>query len=118
MNVIAGWRYMYGLSSPLSVIMAIGMWWLPDSPRWLLLCAIQGKGNVPDLRENAISCMCRLRGRAVSDTASQQVDEIMAELSLAGELNNVSTTEMFRGKYLKALVIGCGLVLFQQVAFL
>ncbi|KMT16711.1 hypothetical protein BVRB_3g049950 [Beta vulgaris subsp. vulgaris] len=114
-NVIAGWRYMYGLSSPLSVIMAIGMWWLPDSPRWLLLCAIQGKGNVPDLRENAISCMCRLRGRAVSDTASQQVDEIMAELSLAGELNNVSTTEMFRGKYLKALVIGCGLVLFQQI---
>ncbi|KNA02716.1 hypothetical protein SOVF_216040, partial [Spinacia oleracea] len=51
----------------------------------------------------------------VSDTAAQQVDEIIAELSLSGELNSISTVEMFRGKYLKALVIGCGLVLFQQI---
>lgn len=118
MDVTAGWRYMYGVSSPLSVIMAIGMWWLPDSPRWLLLCAIQGKENRHDLREDAIHCMCRLRGQPVSDTAAQQVDEIIAELSLSGELNSISTVEMFRGKYLKALVIGCGLVLFQQVSFL
>ncbi|KNA18495.1 hypothetical protein SOVF_070190 [Spinacia oleracea] len=114
-DVTAGWRYMYGVSSPLSVIMAIGMWWLPDSPRWLLLCAIQGKENRHDLREDAIHCMCRLRGQPVSDTAAQQVDEIIAELSLSGELNSISTVEMFRGKYLKALVIGCGLVLFQQI---
>ncbi|CAO2821643.1 unnamed protein product [Amaranthus hypochondriacus] len=114
-DVIAGWRYMYGLSSPISVLMAIGMWWLPDSPRWLLLCAIQGKGDKQELRENSIFCMCRLRGQSFRDTAAQQVDEIIAELSLAGELNNVSTIEMFRGKYLKALFIGCGLVLFQQI---
>ncbi|XP_021725807.1 D-xylose-proton symporter-like 2 [Chenopodium quinoa] len=114
-DVIAGWRYMYGLSSPISVIMEIGMWWLPDSPRWLLFCAIQGKGNMQDLKENAIHCMCRLRGPAVSATAAQQVDDIMDELSLSGELNDISTIEMFRGKYLKALFIGCGLVLFQQI---
>lgn len=114
-NVIAGWRYMYGLSSPLSIIMAIGMWWLPDSPRFLLLCAIQGKGNMQDLRENAIVCVCRLRGHAFSDTAAQQVDEMIAELSLSGEHNDIPTIEIFRGKYLKALVIGCGLVLFQQI---
>lgn len=62
--------------------------------------------------------MCRVRGQQVSDMAAQQVDEIIAELSLAGELNDVSTIEMFRGKYLKALFIGCGLVLFQQVKVL
>ncbi|XP_057541247.1 D-xylose-proton symporter-like 2 [Amaranthus tricolor] len=114
-NVISGWRYMYAMSSPISVIMAIGMWWLPDSPRWLLLCAIQGKGDRQLLRENSISCMCRLRGQQVSDIAAEKVDEIISELSLAGELNDVSTIEMFRGKYLKALFIGCGLVLFQQI---
>ncbi|KAL2921422.1 D-xylose-proton symporter-like 2 [Bienertia sinuspersici] len=114
-DVISGWRYMFGVSSPVSVIMAIGMWWLPDSPRWLLLCALQGKGNMQNLRENAIDCMCRLRGLKASDTAARKVDEIMAELSLAGELNSVSTVEMFKGRYLKALFIGCGLVLFQQI---
>ncbi|KAK9732455.1 hypothetical protein RND81_04G001500 [Saponaria officinalis] len=114
-NVLAGWRYMYGASFPLAIVMVIGMWWLPASPRWLLLCAIQGKGNPQDLREYAICCMCRLRGQASSDTAPQQVDEILAELSVAGELDNVSTAELFKGKYLKALIIGCGLVLFQQI---
>lgn len=114
-TVVAGWRYMYGVSSPLSVIMAVGMWWLPDSPRWIILCAIQGKGDMQELRENAIGCTCRLRGQIVSDTASEQVDAIIYELSVAGELNDVSTFEMFRGKYLKALVIGCGIVLFQQI---
>ncbi|KAF5735429.1 D-xylose-proton symporter-like 2 [Tripterygium wilfordii] len=45
-DVMAGWQYMYGASTPLAVIMGIGMWWLPASPRWLLLYAIQGKGNL------------------------------------------------------------------------
>ncbi|KAH9607342.1 hypothetical protein KSS87_020130 [Heliosperma pusillum] len=114
-DVVAGWRYMYGASFPIAIAMVIGMWWLPDSPRWLLLCAIQGKGNMQDLRETAICCMCKLRGQANSDTAPQQVDEILSELSVAGELDNVTTAELFRGKYLKALIIGCGLVLFQQI---
>lgn len=114
-TVVSGWRYMYAASSPLAVIMAIGMWWLPASPRWLLLCAIQGKGNREDLREQAICCLCRLRGQTISDSAPQQVDEILAELAVAGELDNISTSEMFRGKYLKAIIIGCGLVLFQQI---
>ncbi|MCI00224.1 D-xylose-proton symporter-like 2, partial [Trifolium medium] len=43
-DTVAGWRYMFGISSPVAVIMGIGMWWLPASPRWLLLRAIQGKG--------------------------------------------------------------------------
>ncbi|PRQ23905.1 putative major facilitator, sugar transporter, major facilitator superfamily [Rosa chinensis] len=36
-DVFGGWRYMYGPSIPLVVIMGIGMWWLPESPRWILL---------------------------------------------------------------------------------
>ncbi|GAB4858182.1 Vacuolar glucose transporter 1 [Ancistrocladus abbreviatus] len=68
-----------------------------------------------DLRAAAISCLCRLRGRAIGETAPQQVDEILTELSHASEEKEVSIGEMFRGKYLKALFIGVGLVLFQQI---
>nr|CAN72732.1 hypothetical protein VITISV_037854 [Vitis vinifera] len=114
-DMVSGWRYMYGVSSPLSVIMGIGMWWLPASPRWLLLRAIQGKGNMQDLKENAIFCLCRLRGPAIGDSAPAQVDGILDELSSSEETKEASLGEMFHGKCLKALTIGGGLVLFQQI---
>lgn len=114
-DIVAGWRYMYGVSIPLALIMGIGMWWLPASPRWLLLCAIQGKGNMQDLRETAICCLCRIRGEAIGDSTPQQVDEILSELSQVGDDKEVTFGEMFRGKCLKALIIGAGLVLCQQI---
>lgn len=112
---VAGWRYMFGVSVPLAVIMGIGMWWLPASPRWILLCALQGKGDMRELRETAICCLCRLRGEAIGKSAPEQVDEILAELSATAEENEVKLGDMFRGKCLKALTIGAGLVLFQQI---
>ncbi|PIN23501.1 putative transporter (major facilitator superfamily) [Handroanthus impetiginosus] len=114
-DAYVGWRYMYGVSSPLSLIMGIGMWWLPASPRWILLRAIQGKGDVQDLRKTAITCLCRLRGNAIGDSAPQKVDEILSELSHLREEEEATIAEMFQGKCLKALMIGCGLVLFQQI---
>ncbi|KAK4789399.1 hypothetical protein SAY86_020718 [Trapa natans] len=114
-ETVAGWRYMYGASTPLAIIMAIGMWWLPSSPRWMLLRAIQGKGNLEELKETAVSCLCRLRGPAIGDSAAEQVNEILDELSFVGEEKEASLAEMFRGKCMKALVIGAGLVLFQQI---
>ncbi|KAG6715067.1 D-xylose-proton symporter-like 2 isoform X1 [Carya illinoinensis] len=114
-DIVAGWRYMYGASSPLAVIMGIGMWWLPASPRWLLLRAMQGKGNMQELRDLAISCLCRLRGPAFGVSAPEEVDEILAELSYVGDNKEVPLWEMFQGKCLKSLTIGAGLVLFQQI---
>ncbi|KAE8670991.1 D-xylose-proton symporter-like 2 [Hibiscus syriacus] len=114
-ETVSGWRYMYGVSTPLSVIMGIGMWWLPASPRWLLLRAIQGNGNMQELRETAICCLCQLRGQSIGDSASQQVDEILTELSYVGEEKEVTLGEIFHGKCLKAMFIGAGLVLFQQI---
>lgn len=116
-EVVAGWRYMYGVSVPISIIMGIGMWWLPASPRWILLCAIQGKGDMQDLRETAVSCLCRLRGEAIGDSAHHQVGEILSELSHLSEEKEATMGEMFQGKCLKALTIGAGLILFQQVSF-
>ncbi|KAK7258149.1 hypothetical protein RIF29_32634 [Crotalaria pallida] len=114
-DTVAGWRYMFGVSSPLAIIMGIGMFFLPDSPRWILLCAIQGKGDPQNLKDKAICCLCQLRGQAIGNSAPQQVDEILAELSYVGEEKEVTFGELFRGKCKKALLIGGGLVLFQQI---
>lgn len=71
---------------------------------------------MPDLRQTAISCLCRLRGEAMGeDSVTEHVDEILAELSYMGEEKEASLAEMFQGKCSKALLIGAGLVLFQQI---
>jgi hypothetical protein len=106
---------MFGISSPVAVIMGFGMWWLPASPRWILLRAIQKKGDLQTLKDTAIRSLCQLQGPTFHDSASQQVDEIMAEFSYLCEENDVTLGEMFRGKCRKAIVISAGLVLFQQV---
>lgn len=114
-EVVSGWRYMYGISVPLSIFMGIGMWWLPASPRWILLCAIQGKGDMQGLRETAVNCLCRVRSKAVTESAYEQVDEILSELSNLSEERETTFGEIFQGKCLKALTIGAGLILFQQI---
>lgn len=115
-NTIAGWRYMFGVSIPLAVIMGIGMYMLPESPRWLLLCVMKGKGNFQDLKQSAIRNLCCLRGQRVGYSAPALVDEMLNELSFVGEEEEASLAELFRGKGLRALTIGAGIVLFQQVA--
>lgn len=114
-DLVGGWRYMYATCSPICLVMGIGMWWLPPSPRWLLLCAIQGTGTLADAREVSIKCLCRLRGQAFNSLASEQVDLIIDELSYSAEEKHATFSEIFQGKCLKALVIGAGLVFFQQV---
>ncbi|KAL5724678.1 Vacuolar glucose transporter 1 [Ranunculus cassubicifolius] len=114
-NIVSGWRYMYATSVPIALIMGVGMWWLPPSPRWLLLSAVQGKRDLHITREIAIDCLCRLRGKAIGNSAPEQVDEILADLSYSDEGKAASLSEVFQGKCLKALIIGGGLVLFQQI---
>ncbi|CAN8269739.1 unnamed protein product [Cochlearia groenlandica] len=114
-TVVSGWRYMYATIIPVPIIMGLGMCWLPASPRWLLLRTLQRKGNVENLQQAAIRSLRRLRGSVLVDSAAEQVDEIMLELSAVGEDKEATLGELFQGKCLKALTIAGGLVMLQQI---
>ncbi|GLJ39000.1 hypothetical protein SUGI_0794970 [Cryptomeria japonica] len=117
-DAVGGWRYMYGSSIPLAIIMGFGMWWLPPSPRWILLQAIQGKGNMEDLKCKAASILNRLRGRPVGDVVSdEQIEENLRSIQDAYQDQELEASfwEVFQGGSLKALIIGGGLVFFQQI---
>ncbi|KAG5515216.1 hypothetical protein RHGRI_036301 [Rhododendron griersonianum] len=119
-DVVGGWRYMYGFSAPVALIMGLGMWSLPPSPRWLLLRAVQGKGSLQELKERAFSAFSRLRDRPVGDKVSErQIEDTLVSLKSAytDEESEGSIWEIFQGPSLKAFIIGGGLVLFQQVLF-
>ncbi|CAI8616631.1 unnamed protein product [Vicia faba] len=117
-TTVGGWRFMYGFSAPVAVLMGLGMWTLPASPRWLLLKAVQGKGSFQELKEKAIVSLSRLRGRPPGDKESEkQIEESLVSLKSAykDQVSEANFLEVFQGPNLKAFVIGGGLVLFQQI---
>ncbi|XP_027345264.1 D-xylose-proton symporter-like 3, chloroplastic [Abrus precatorius] len=117
-NTVGGWRFMYGISAPLAILMVLGMWILPPSPRWLLLRAVQGKGSFRDLKEKAIVSLSKLRGRPPGGKESErQIEETLLSLKSAysDQESEGSFLEVFQGPNLKAFITGGGLVLFQQI---
>ncbi|TYH24054.1 hypothetical protein ES288_A03G061200v1 [Gossypium darwinii] len=117
-NAVGGWRYMYGCSAPVALLMGLGMWSLPPSPRWLILRAVQGKGSLQELKEKAILALSKLRGRAPGDAASEkQIEDTLISVKSAymEQESEGNILEVFQGPSLKAFIIGGGLVLFQQI---
>ncbi|KAF3334597.1 D-xylose-proton symporter-like 3 [Carex littledalei] len=117
-NTVGGWRYMYGLSAPVAVVMLIGMLLLPCSPRWLLLRAVQGKGPMEEYKQMATDALRKLRGWPAGDRASEkEVEDTLVSLKAAysDQEPEGSILEVFEGPSLKAFIIGGGLVLFQQI---
>uniref|UniRef100_A0A453MAZ8 Major facilitator superfamily (MFS) profile domain-containing protein n=1 Tax=Aegilops tauschii subsp. strangulata TaxID=200361 RepID=A0A453MAZ8_AEGTS len=115
-DVVGGWRYMFGFSAPLAAIMAVGMWSLPPSPRWLLLRAVQGKGPMEDNKKKAMNALRRLKGPSASDKVlTDEIENNLSSIKAAyADQAEGSIFQVFEGASLKAFTIGGGLVLFQQ----
>ncbi len=96
---IGGWRWMFALAAIPSIILAIGMLAMPESPRWLV------SHNYIDKATLALE---RIRG---SDKVSDELTEI--QNSLNQQKGNWS--ELFGPLVKPALFIGVGLAVFQQI---
>ncbi|XP_040483747.1 solute carrier family 2, facilitated glucose transporter member 12 isoform X2 [Ursus maritimus] len=101
-NVSQGWKYMFGLVIPLGVLQAIAMYFLPPSPRFLVM-----KGH-----EEAASKVLR-RLRAISDTT----EELTGIKSSLKDEYQYSFGDLFRSKdnMRTRVMIGLTLVFFVQV---
>ncbi|XP_011227071.1 solute carrier family 2, facilitated glucose transporter member 12 isoform X3 [Ailuropoda melanoleuca] len=101
-NVSHGWKYMFGLVIPLGVLQAIAMYFLPPSPRFLVM-----KGH-----EEAASKVLR-RLRAISDTT----EELTGIKSSLKDEYQYSFWDLFRSKdnMRTRIMIGLTLVFFVQV---
>ncbi|XP_053447205.1 LOW QUALITY PROTEIN: solute carrier family 2, facilitated glucose transporter member 12 [Nycticebus coucang] len=101
-NVSHGWKYMFGLVIPLGVLQAIAMYFLPPSPRFLVM-----KGQ----EEAASRVLGRLR--AISDTA----EELTVIKSSLKDEYQYSFWDLFRSKdnMRTRIIIGLTLVFFVQI---
>lgn len=96
---IEGWRWMLGLAIVPSIILLIGVAFMPESPRWLL----------EHRSEEAARQVMRYTFK------DSQIDKEIANMR---EINRVSesTWKVLRSPWLRTtLIIGCTFALFQQI---
>ena len=96
---IQGWRYMFGLAVIPGAILLIGMFFLPESPRWLV-----HHGDITEGRK----VLQRIR-----DNTNIEVELNEIQTSLKQEKGGRS--ELLNPKNKPALIIGITLAIFQQV---
>jgi SP family galactose:H+ symporter-like MFS transporter len=95
-----GWRYMFGLAAIPSVALVIGMWRLPDSPRWLI-----SKSKVAQARQ------ILQRARTVSDVGPEIADiQKSMKQQGAGGMKGLLEPSLRM-----PLIVGLGLAVFQQI---
>jgi MFS transporter, SP family, galactose:H+ symporter len=97
---IQGWRWMLGLSMAPAVVFGAGMFFLPESPRWLVR---HGR------HETAHDVLVRIRGLA---DVSSEIGEIQA--SLAQQSHRGRWADLLNPQVRPALFVGLTLAVFQQ----
>ncbi|GKV32926.1 hypothetical protein SLEP1_g41488 [Rubroshorea leprosula] len=73
-----------GILRPVALLIGVGMWSLPPSPRWLLLRAVQGKGSLLQYKKEATLALSKLRGQSPNDEASErQIEDTLISVKSA-----------------------------------
>ena len=98
---IEGWRWMLGLAVVPALVFGTGMFFLPETPRWLI------RGGHHEVAQRVL-----VRIREPSDV-NVEIEEIKA--SLAQQAESGHWTDLLRRQVRPALVVGLGLAIFQQI---
>ena len=101
-DVMHGWRWMLGLSAVPATLLWLGMFSMPESPRWLVS---------RDRLQEAKSVLGRLRGGA---SVEAELNEIQASFARQ-QHEEMSWCDLLTPRLRMPLIIGLGLAIFQQV---
>ncbi len=94
------WRWMFGLTAVPSALFFLGMFFVPESPRWLLKRRRE---------KTACDILRRIGGESYARAAVAEI-----EGTLANETERVDFRELFDPRLKKVLVLGVVLAVFQQ----
>ena len=97
----SGWRWMFGLTAVPAALFFLSMFFVPESPRWLVK---NGKGD------QARKILERIGGPAYAEA---EVADVKSTLS-AGEVAQVRFADLLDKKMVRVLVLGVTLAVFQQ----
>ncbi|AWI10105.1 sugar porter family MFS transporter [Ereboglobus luteus] len=95
-----GWRWMFGLTAVPSVLFIIGMFFVPESPRWLVT-----KGRVDD----AAKILGKIGGAAYAQTAIGEINQ-----TITTTREKINFRELLDPRLRGVLILGITLAVFQQ----
>jgi sugar porter (SP) family MFS transporter len=96
----SGWRWMFALTAAPAALFFIGMFFVPESPRWL---AKNGKAD------NAKVTLKKIGGESYAVAALKEIDA-----TLVNEVAKVNFRDLLEPKMRKVLLLGVVLAVFQQ----
>ena len=96
---IQGWRWMFGLAAVPAAILAVGMFWLPESPRWLVS---------KNLIDSARTVLERIR-------RTKDVGTELKDIQSSLEVQSGGWRDLFTPLIRPALIVGVGLAILQQI---
>jgi sugar porter (SP) family MFS transporter len=97
----SGWRWMFGLTAAPALLFFIGMFLVPESPRWL---AKNGKAGA------ARSVLEKIGGENYAREATAEIESTLS----TEEIEHVRFADLLDPKMLKVLTLGVVLAVFQQ----
>lgn len=97
------WRWMLGLGAVPAVLLGVGIYFQPESPRWLIK---HGR------TEQARSVLERMRGKSAEVDA--EIDEIHAANRTEQAEHSVGTRQLLSRRLRPVFLLGLGLVFFQN----
>eukprot|EP00208_Stichococcus_sp_RCC1054_P003286 CAMPEP_0206138946 /NCGR_PEP_ID=MMETSP1473-20131121/4000_1 /ASSEMBLY_ACC=CAM_ASM_001109 /TAXON_ID=1461547 /ORGANISM="Stichococcus sp, Strain RCC1054" /LENGTH=518 /DNA_ID=CAMNT_0053532515 /DNA_START=301 /DNA_END=1857 /DNA_ORIENTATION=+ len=105
---VGGWRTMFGAAAIPAVLLAGGMYWLMESPRFMLLAG--------QPREAAMQALARARGRFGRNpvVVEAEMDDIAASVKISSEAPG-GFSALLNERNRAPLAVGCSLMLFQQI---
>jgi len=95
-----GWRWMFGVTAVPSMLFFLGMFFVPESPRWL---AKRG------LRERARGVLARIGGEPYAEGAVADIEETLRQ-----ESEKVDFGALLEPRLRPILILGIGLAVLQQ----
>jgi sugar porter (SP) family MFS transporter len=99
-NGQTGWRWMFAVTAIPSLLFFVGMWLVPESPRWL------AKNGQPDRARRILS---RIGGETYAEQALVEIND-----SVALEIHQVNYSDLLEPRLRKVLLLGIVLAVFQQ----
>jgi sugar porter (SP) family MFS transporter len=96
------WRWMFATGTVPSVLFFIGLFFIPESPRWLYKAG---------RKDESLRVLTRIGGEALAKVEIMEIAESLSDKSEA-----VARGEIFRPKYRKVMIVGFFLAVLVQIS--
>ncbi|XP_042516690.1 sugar transporter ERD6-like 16 [Macadamia integrifolia] len=103
MGTILNWRTLALTGIIPCIVLLLGLFFVPESPRWLAKVGHQKKFEV---------ALQRLRGKDAD--ISKEAYEIQDSIEALQKLPEATMLDLFQRSYLRSVIVGVGLMIFQQ----